>query len=147
MTLLLQCSHHELNLCSAHSRLAKRQRQHIKCPCTDNTVSLIHFCRIVKNRRAYQNTTKHFICQKQTDNPKWLILSTYITDMCTNITDKKNEKIEHTLLTKFLNNGYFLITFRTHVLTSAPHSTSTCVVKKYWSGNLITMSGRFRNIK
>ena len=27
--------------------------------------------------------TNLFMCQKQTDNPKWLKLSTYITDMCT----------------------------------------------------------------
>ena len=40
--------------------------------------------------------TDFFICQKQTDNTKWLILSTYITDMCTNKTEKKNAKIEHT---------------------------------------------------
>ena len=26
------------------------------------------------------------MCQKLTNNPKWLILSTYITDLCTNIT-------------------------------------------------------------
>ena len=48
------------------------------------------------------------MCQKQTDNSKWLILSTYVTDMFTNITEK-NKKIEHTSLTKFENNGYFLI--------------------------------------
>ena len=42
------------------------------------------------------------ICQKQTDNSKWLIFSTFssITDMCTNITEeKKNPKIELTQLT------------------------------------------------
>ena len=44
--------------------------------------------RIKKNRRTHQNTTNLFICQKQTDNPKWLILSTHLTDMCTNITEK-----------------------------------------------------------
>ena len=70
---------------------------------------MIHFFRIVKNRRARQNLTNIFICQKQTDEPKWLILSTYMTDMCTNITEKK-AKIEHTLLTKFENNDYFFIT-------------------------------------
>ena len=43
------------------------------------------FFRIVKNRRPHQNTTKLFICQRQTDNSKWLTLSTYITDMCSNI--------------------------------------------------------------
>ena len=40
----------QLNLCSAHSRLAKRHSQHFKCPCKFNlifytklnTVSLIH---------------------------------------------------------------------------------------------------------
>ena len=35
------------------------------------------FFRIVKNRRAHENTIILFICQKHTDNPKWLILSTY----------------------------------------------------------------------
>ena len=30
-----------------------------------------------------------FSCQKQTDNQKWVILSTYIKDMCTNITEEK----------------------------------------------------------
>ena len=44
------------------------------------------FFRIVKYRKAHQNSTNLFSCQKQTDNPKWLILSTYITDMCTNVT-------------------------------------------------------------
>ena len=29
-----------------------------------NTISLIHFFRIIKNRRAFQNTTNLFICQK-----------------------------------------------------------------------------------
>ena len=48
---------------------------------------------IVKNRREHQNTVNLFSCQKQTDNPKWLILSRYtrVTDMCTNITEKKWE--------------------------------------------------------
>ena len=50
------------------------------------------FFRILKNRRAHQNTTNVFIYQKQTDNRKWLILSTYITDMYTNITEKKMRK-------------------------------------------------------
>ena len=31
------------------------------------------FFRIVKNRRARKNTTNFFICQKQSDNRKWLI--------------------------------------------------------------------------
>ena len=76
----------QLNLCSAHSRLVKHHSQHFKCPCTFNLifytklniVFLIHFFRIVKNRIAHQNTINLFICQKQTDNPKWLILSVNI---------------------------------------------------------------------
>ena len=78
----------QLSLCSAHSRLAKRHRQHFKCSCTFNlifktkinTVFWIHFFRIIKNRRVHQNTPEVFICQKQTDNPKWWILSTYIAN-------------------------------------------------------------------
>ena len=38
--------------------------------------------------RIVKNTTNLFICQEQTDNSKWLMLSTYITDTCTNITEK-----------------------------------------------------------
>ena len=49
-----------LNLCSAHSRLAKCHSQHFKYPCTFNlifytklnTASLIHFFRIVKKPRS-----------------------------------------------------------------------------------------------
>ena len=42
------------------------------------------------NCKKSKNTSKHYLfsCQKQTDNRTWLILSTYITDMCTNITKK-----------------------------------------------------------
>ena len=74
----------QLNLCSAHSRLTK-QFTH-KIPISDL------FLQIVKNLRAYQNRPIIFICQKHTDNPQWLISSTYeyITDMCTKITEKKN---------------------------------------------------------
>ena len=35
------------------------------------------FFRIVKNGKTHQNTPNLLICQKQTDNPKWLILPTY----------------------------------------------------------------------
>ena len=45
-----------------------------------------------KCKRPHQNSTKLFICQKQFDNPKWQILSTYITDMRTKITKKKKFK-------------------------------------------------------
>ena len=63
----------QLNLCSAHSILPNHHSRHFKCPCIfnfisytkRNTVSLIHFFRIVKNRRSHQNTTNLFICQKQ----------------------------------------------------------------------------------
>ena len=44
-----------------------------------------------KNQRAHQNTTKLLMCQKQTKNPKCLILSTYVTDTCSNITKKKKK--------------------------------------------------------
>ena len=94
----------QLNLCSAYRRLAKCHNQHFKCPCTFNfifytklnTISGINFFRLIKNRRAHQNTTNRFICQKQTHNPKWPILSTYITDMCTNITENENAKVDYT---------------------------------------------------
>ena len=66
----------------------------------------------MKNRRVHQYTTNRFICQKQTDSRKWLILSTYITEIT-----KENAKIGHTKLTKFENNGYFLITPRTDIGT------------------------------
>ena len=64
--------YHNWTLCSAHSRLAKGHSQHFKCSCTFNlmfypklnTVSLVHFFRIVKNRRAHQSTANLFICQK-----------------------------------------------------------------------------------
>ena len=80
----------QLNLCSAHS--VHSPNFTLKCSCTFNfifytklnTVSLDSLFRIVKNRRAHHNTSNLFICQKQTDNPKWLILSTYITDVRTN---------------------------------------------------------------
>ena len=55
--------------------------------------------------------TNCVICQKQTDNPKWLILSTY---MHTNITEKY-AKFGYTKLTKFEINDYFLITPRMYV--------------------------------
>ena len=58
-----------------------------------------------KNRRALQNTTNLFICQKQTDNSKWLILS---TDMCASITEKSLKIIKF----ENKNKGYFLITPR-----------------------------------
>ena len=65
-------------------------------------VSLIH---LVKKRRTHQNQTNLVIGQNQTDNPKWLVLSTYMTLVkCTNITEKKNEKIKHTQLTKLENH-------------------------------------------
>ena len=41
-----------------------------------------------------QSALKHdytFICQKQTDKPIWLILSIYISNMCTNITEKRRK--------------------------------------------------------
>ena len=71
-------------LCSAHSRLVKRHSQHFICLSipyfqTQNLIQFLDpFFRIVKNRKAHQNTTKLFIYQKQTDNSKWLILSAYI---------------------------------------------------------------------
>ena len=82
-----------LNLCSAHNGLAKGHSQYFKCPCTFNfifytklnTVSSIYFSNCKKSK-SIPNTTNLFICQKQTDNSKWLILSTYIIAMCTNIT-------------------------------------------------------------
>ena len=84
----------QLNLCSAHTI----HTPNLKCPCRFNlkfytklnTVSLDSFFWIVKNRRAQETTTKVFICQYQTDNPKWmtLVLSTYVIDMCTYITEK-----------------------------------------------------------
>ena len=51
------------------------------------------FFRIIKNRRPHQNTTNLIICQKQNDNSKWLLLSTYITDMHSNKTEKKANSI------------------------------------------------------
>ena len=36
-----------------------------------NTGFFDPFFRTVKNRRAHQNMANLFICQKQTDNPKW----------------------------------------------------------------------------
>ena len=67
------------------------------------------FFRIVKDGRAQQNTPNRFTSQKQTDNPKWLILSTYIIAK-----SKKKKKIR-----KSKNNsqnlkitGNFLITPR-----------------------------------
>ena len=56
-------------------------------PKPNHQFDIISFFRIVKNKRAHQNTTNLFICQKQIDNPKWLILSTYI--MCSNITENQ----------------------------------------------------------
>ena len=38
--------------------------------------------------KSTQNTTNLFNCQKRSDNPKWLILSTYIIDVCINIIEK-----------------------------------------------------------
>ena len=46
----------------------------------------------IKNRRTHQNMTNIFICQKQTDNPKLLILSKYKADMRT-IRNSRNLKI------------------------------------------------------
>ena len=40
------------------------------------------------------------------------MVNIYITDMYTNNITEKNAKIEHMLLMKFENNGYFLITPR-----------------------------------
>ena len=38
-------------------------------------VSLVHFLNKKKTRRVHQSTTNLLICQQQTDNLKWLILS------------------------------------------------------------------------
>ena len=89
------------NSFSAHSRLAKRYSQHFKCNCifnfifTQNLSCLNPFFRKVKNRRARQNMTNLFIRQKQTDNRKWLILSTYQTTtlFCSQTTSHKADWI------------------------------------------------------
>ena len=77
----------------------KRYSQHFKSVCTFGLIfyTFDPFFRIEKNRRAHQNTTNFFICQKQTDNPKWLILasSTHIIDMCTYITEERRENRTH----------------------------------------------------
>ena len=41
-----------------------------------------------KNRRPTKTRLTFLFVKKKTDNPKWLILSTYIIDLCTNITGK-----------------------------------------------------------
>ena len=58
-------------------------------------VSLIQLFLTVKNRRAHQNTAILFISQKQTDNPKELILSTKPTEKMqkSNIRHLQNLKI------------------------------------------------------
>ena len=98
-----------MNLCAAYSRLAKLYSEHFKCPSIFNlifntklnTVSSINFFELKKiEEHTKTRLTDRLIYQKQTDNPKWLILSKYITDMCHNITEKKktkNAKIEHTV--------------------------------------------------
>lgn len=87
------------NLCSAHSWLPKHHRLLFKCLCTFNLIFytklntvywFFFFFGIQKNQRAHQKATSFFICQKQIDNPKLLMLSTYIIDMCTNITEISN---------------------------------------------------------
>ena len=83
------------------SWLAKRLNQHFKCPCIFNlifytklnTVSLIHFFRIVKNRKVHHNTTNLYICQKQTWQSK-IVDVVNIYNMCTDITGK-DARIEH----------------------------------------------------
>ena len=44
-----------------------------------------------KSKSTPNKTNKQTNCQKQTDNPKWLILLTYIADISTTVTDKKCE--------------------------------------------------------
>ena len=53
------------------------------------------FFRIIKKLRAHQNMTNLFICQKQADYRKWLILSTHISHMDTNIAEKKGKYVTH----------------------------------------------------
>ena len=85
----------ELN-CSAYSRLANTTviisnvLTHFISFFTQILIQVLWsiLYRIVKNRRAQNRVTNLFISQKQTNKPKWFILSTYITDMCTNITVK-----------------------------------------------------------
>ena len=91
----------QMNLCSALSRLAKRYRQHFKCLCT--LISLFSqnlmqrcigpFFWMVKNREHTQARLARLSVKNKLTIPKWLILSTYtsITDICTNITEKKCE--------------------------------------------------------
>lgn len=42
--------------------------------------------------QAYQYTSHFYMCQIQTKNVKWLIMSKYVENMCTNITKQKNRK-------------------------------------------------------
>ena len=54
---------------------------------------------IFSNSKKSKNTTSLFIHQKQTENPKWLILSTLtrITDMCENRTYVTHEILKYRL--------------------------------------------------
>ena len=73
--------------------------------------------------------TNLFMCQKQTDNPKWLKLSTYITDMCT-IHSRKQTYIYNWSLQPF-RQDYGLASHTTHVV---------CVKFLYVSGGTYSLT-------
>ena len=114
----------QLNLCSAHSRLAKRHSQHFKSPCTFNLIfytKLNTVCLFDPFFFESKTRLNLFICQNQTDNPKWLIMSTYITTICTNQCWKKYSKVRNIYILywmSWIKNTYTFTTTRTKLFVS-----------------------------
>ena len=76
----------QLNLDFAHSRFAKRPSQYFKYLCTFNIIFYLSLNTVSLSHISNSNTTT-------LNNPKWLILSTYMADRRINLTEK-NAKIE-----------------------------------------------------
>ena len=64
-----------------------------RCHITRRTLNTDSFFSIA-NRQAHQNTSNLRTCQKQTKNAKWLTMSTYVVDVCTNVTKTKTKNRE-----------------------------------------------------
>ena len=54
-------------------------------------VHIIQVHVLIANRQPHQNTSNLSICQKQTNNVKWLTMSTYVVDIFTKLTKQKIE--------------------------------------------------------